>query len=134
AQPWRSSHPFGRRSVRLIEIRPSARDIEKHLFHAVASVTGHQRVRCALIDEKAGAQHDHVIAHPLDFHHVVRSEEHGAAAGALIAVDVRSDSMTESGIERGGGLLEEETLGAIEQRLGRGHPPTLAARYCTSRT
>ena len=57
----------------------AARDVEEHLLHVGAAVARDQLCRRALVDDHAGAQHDHVVAHPLDFAHVVRREQHRAA-------------------------------------------------------
>ena len=90
---------------------------EEHLLHVGAAVARDEIVRRALVDDGAGAKHDHVVAHALDLAHVVRGEEHGAATRALVVLEIGAHAVADVRVERRGGLVQQQHLGLVEQRL-----------------
>ena len=105
-----------------------ARDVEKHFFHRVAAVALDQLRGRSLVHDVARAQHDHVGAHPLDLAHVVRREQHRAAARSLVVLEVGAHSVADVRIERGRWLVEQQHVGPVEQRLGKRDARALAGR------
>src|SRR2546423_1815405 len=81
----RSCRPFLRRAARHRLLYASAGDIQEDFFHALTAIARDQLPRRTLVDDDTGAQHDDVVAHPLDLAHVMRREQHRAAGAALIA-------------------------------------------------
>ena len=112
-------------AVRLVGA-PS-RDVEEHLLHVLAAVALDQRPRRALVDDHAGAQHDHVVAHPLDLAHVMRREQHRAAGAALVVARDRCASG-----RRCPGRARRSARRAAAPRA-RSAPPSRAIRACAVR-
>src|SRR6185295_20061588 len=84
----------------------TAGHVEKDLLHAFAAIAGKKVLRRALVDDETRAQHDHVVAHALDFAHVMRREQHRATAAPLILLEVRAHPVTDIRIERRCRLIE----------------------------
>jgi hypothetical protein len=108
--------PFGGASAER-HVGAPASDVEKDFFHVAAPVALDQFARAALVHDDAGAQHDHVVAHSLHFAHVVRREQHRAAGAALVALEVRAHPVADVGIERSGGLVQQQHFGLVQHGL-----------------
>ena len=95
----------------------TARDVKKHFFHVSASVARDQVFRRSLVNDKARAQHDDVVAHPLDLAHVVRREQHRASAFPLIVLEIRAHPVADSGSSDAVGSSSSNTSGWLRSAL-----------------
>ena len=77
---------------------------------------GAQLLDGALRDDPAGAEHDEPVAEPLDQVELVAGEEHGDAAGGLLAQQVRPSSRPRSGRGPENGSSRISACGSVEQR------------------
>jgi hypothetical protein len=93
-------------------------DGEEHLLQIAAAEAGDQRLRRLVGDDAAFLQHDHALGHPLDLRHVVRGEHHGGGADPAVILELGAHPVRRIGIERGGGLVEQQQLGLVDERLG----------------
>ena len=91
-------------------------------------------LRRALVDEHPRAQHDDVVAHPLDLAHVVRREQHRAAGAVLVALEVRAHPVADVRIERGRRLVEKQHVGLVQHGLCERDAGPLACRQAAVRT
>ena len=79
-------------------------------------------------DDAALLQHDHPVGQALHLGHVVGGEHDGGAACPAIELELGAHPVGGVGIERGGGLVEHQQLGLVEQRLGEAHARLLPGR------
>jgi hypothetical protein len=127
----RSAEAFMARPPFLERVEPAtaaARHVEEHLLHVLAPEAFDQLTRAAALEHPAGLQQDHVVAQPLDFAHVVRSQQDRGAGLALIVLQVGPHPIRRVGIERRRGLVEQQHVGFVDQRLGKRHAGLLSGR------
>jgi hypothetical protein len=77
-------------------------------------------------DQEPLLQHEDAIGQPLHLRHVVGGEHHRRRVSAAIELELRSHPVGRIGVERGGGLVEQQKLGLVEQRLGQADARLLA--------
>src|SRR5262245_34759663 len=98
-----------------------------HLDHLGTDLARDQGARVALGDDAAGVHDDQPIAELRCLLHVVRRQQDGGA-GALERADALPDEPPGLGIESGGGLVEDEQSGLVEQRTRQHESAAHAAR------
>ena len=79
-----------------------------------------QRLRRALVEQPSVAQDAHLVGHPLHVVQDVTGEDHRPAAPH--ARHQRQQFGTAGGVERGGGLVQDEQFRVADQRAGEPEP------------
>ncbi len=100
--------------------------VEQPLRVWVHGMPQHLRAR-ALLDDAPGVHHAHAIGEPGDDREVMRDPDERRAAFAGQLLHFIQDLTLDRYIERGGRLVGDDEIGAVEQRDGDGHPLPHAA-------
>jgi hypothetical protein len=118
-----------------------ARDLAQRLAPAVAA--GHAadqavgvgmkgRVQhlshIALFDDAAGIHHRDIVREASDHGQVMGDPDQGCAGGLRQLLHLRQDLALDGDVERGGGLIGHDQVGAVKQGDGDGDPLAHAAR------
>ena len=103
-----------------------ARDRDEQFFERVLAVLARKTLGIAFQQDPAMRQEQDAVADLRDFIHVVRRPEHTASAPGREVADVCANLLSGSGIERGGGFVEQQKLRAVEHRFGEADPGLFA--------
>ena len=79
------------------------------------------------LDDLAGLHHGDAVGDAADDAEVVGDEEHAHALGLLHLGEEVEDAGLDGDVERGGGLVGDQDVGAVGERHGDHHPLALAA-------
>ena len=101
-------------------------DVEEDLFEVGAAVAGDEVVGGALIHGAALLEHDDGVAEAFDLGHVVACEEDGAVGLGPVALEPGADEVGGVGVEAGGGFVEQEHVGRVDEGFGEGDAGFLA--------
>ena len=114
-----------------LEVGDADRPREAHGDVAVGA-PAHVLAPSSTVDQPALADDADAVADPLDLVELVRGEEHGGAALALLGDDGQ-ELLLHQRIEPGGGLVEDQQLGLVEERLDQADLLAVAARQLAQR-
>ena len=92
----------------------------------LAAELGLQAGRGAARDDAAAVDHDEVVGELVGLLQVLRGEQHGDAVGGE-AADLVPHLVAVARVEAGGGLVEEQHVGAADEADGEVEPPPHAA-------
>src|SRR5512135_2501391 len=96
-----------------------ARDRYEQILERALAVLARQRPWIALEQDRPARQEQHPVAHLLNLDHVVRGPQHTYPVAARELANLRADLARLRGIERGGGLVEQQQVWTVEHRLGQ---------------
>ena len=114
--------------------RRPAGDVEEHLLEVVAAVAAQQLGGRALVDQAARACSISTLRHSRSTSAMLcEASSIVARVLALVALEVAAHPVGGVGIERGRGLVEQQQLGPVDQRLGQHHAGLLPGRQPAGR-
>ena len=103
-------------------------DFEEGLFEVGFVVSGNEFFWSACLYDFAVGHDEDLLAHAVDFEHVVAGKEDGGVSALLVAVEVVADPGCGIGVEAGGRFVQEEEFGFVDEGFGQGDSGFLACR------
>ena len=94
-------------------------DVEEHVLKVLAAESVEQGARRAVRHHAAGLHEHHAVTEPLHLGHVVGGEQDGGAPAPPVGFDMAADPIGRVGVQRGGGLVEEQKFRLGDARLGQ---------------
>ncbi len=101
-------------------------DFEEGLFEVGFVMSGNEFFGGAAFYDFAVGHDEDLLAHSVDFEHVVAGQEDGGVAALLVAKEVVPNPGGCIGVEAGGGFVQEEEFGFVDEGFGQGDPGFLS--------